>query len=301
MALPQREEGVQKEDKVALPEKDNVLSLFKSAHHVLKEREKFFRIDTGSKALNRILGGGIEQGAVTEFFGEYRTGKTQICLQLLVMATLPKELGGNGGKAVYIDTEGSFRPERILQICRRFDVDPQEILNRIFVGKAPSTEKQMELVEEVMKVSDSEIILIIVDSLTANFRAEFMGKDLLFERQQLLNRHINQLNQLAAFAEKQPRAVVVTNQVMADLSNLFGEARQVAVGGNIVAHGTTHRIVLQREGSCTVARLVDSPYLPEAEGRFSITFNGIEDCNDRTPDSFDDLVHKMKEEIQYEE
>lgn len=296
MALPRREEGVQKEDQAALPEKDNVLSLFQSAHHVLKEREKFFRIDTGSKSLNRILGGGIEQGAVTEFFGEFRTGKTQICLQLLVMATLPQELGGNGGKAVYIDTEGSFRPERILQICRRFDVDSQEILNRIFVGKAPSTEKQMELVEEVMKVSDTEIILVIVDSLTANFRAEFMGKDLLFERQQLLNRHISQLNQLAAFAEEQPRAVVVTNQVMADLSNLFGETRQVAVGGNIVAHGTTHRISLQREGSRTVARLVDSPYLPEAEGSFSITFNGIEDCGDRIPDSFDDLVHKMKEE-----
>ncbi len=283
-----------KRDKNRDRQDESILSLFQSAHHVLQEREKFFRIHSGSESLNRVLGGGVEQGAITEFFGEYRTGKTQICLQLAVMATLPEELGGNGGKTVYIDTEGSFRPERIVQICRRYDVDPREVLDRIFVGKAPTTKKQMQLIEEVAGIDDSEIILVVVDSLTANFRAEFMGKDQLFERQQLLNKHISQLNQLAAFAEGQPRAVVVTNQVTADLSDLFGETRPIAVGGNIVAHGTTHRISLQRERDRTIVRLVDSPYLPETEGSFRITFNGIEDCNDAEPDSFDDLVHKLK-------
>lgn len=273
----------------------NTLFLFRSAHHIFQERKRFFRIHSGSESLNRVLGGGIEQGAITEFFGEYRTGKTQICLKLAVMATLPENLGGNDGKTVYIDTEGSFRPERIVQICEGHDIDHREVLDRIFVGKAPNTKKQMQLIEEIARVDDSEIILVIVDSLTANFRAEFMGKDHLFERQQLLNKHISQLNQLAAFAEGKPKAVVVTNQVIADFSNLFGETHPIAVGGNIVAHGTTHRISLQRVKDRTIARLVDSPYLPETEGSFRITFNGIEDCGDSEPDSFDDLVQKLKE------
>ncbi len=271
-------------------------SIFQSADAVLKTRKGYFRIDTGSKALNRLLGGGIEQGAITEFFGEYRTGKTQICLQLLVMSVLPKEFGGNGGKAIYIDTEGSFRPERIIQICEHYGADPEMVLNRIYVGKAHNTQKQMELVSAIHQSGDSKIILVIVDSLTANFRAEFLGKEQLMERQQLLNRHINDLNQLASFAPKFPRAVVVTNQVMANVSELFADQKQVAVGGNIVAHGTTHRIFLSRQPSGSIrVQLIDSPYLPEETSFFRITSGGIADDHEQAASDFSEFTKKMSE------
>ncbi len=274
---------------------------FLTAKELLTSRKDYFRISTGSKDIDRILGGGIEQGAITEFYGEYRTGKTQICLQLLLSVTLPSNLGGMGAQAVFIDTEGNFRPERIRQMCGRYEVDPMDVLDNIFVGKAYDTKTQIQLVSELDNLkTERDIRLLVIDSLTSNFRVEYTGESKLIERQQALNRHLNQLAQVSSFADEQPMAVVFTNQVIGNVNKPYKDAPS-AVGGHIIAHASTHRIQLTRTSDFTdkvpvlMATLIDSPYLPEDSARFKITELGIVDGDNETTQEFKDFLQKMRE------
>lgn len=273
---------------------------FLTARELLNSRCDYFRIPTGSKDIDRILGGGIEQGAITEFYGEYRTGKTQICLQLLLFVTLPVQLGGMGAQAVFIDTEGNFRPERIRQMCGRYEVDPTDVLDNIFVAKAHNTKTQIGLVSELSDfLKDHDVKLLIIDSLTANFRVEYTGEAKLIERQQALNRHLNQLAQLSAFADEEPLAIVFTNQVIGSISKPYLDAPS-AVGGHIIAHASTHRVQLRRTSDFTEkvpvleATLVDSPNLPESTAKFKITEFGITDSDNETTRDFKDFLQQVR-------
>ncbi|AKG39367.1 DNA repair and recombination protein RadA [Infirmifilum uzonense] len=248
---------------------------FITAKELFEKRKNVEYISTGVKALDDLLEGGIEVGSLTEFIGEFGAGKTQLCHQLSVMVQLPKEKGGLGARALYIDTEGTFRPERVVQIARAKGADPEKVLENIIYARAYNSDHQMLLVDEAKKyIEKNNIRLIIVDSLINHFRSEYPGRENLASRQQKLNRHISQLHKLASLYNL---AVVVTNQVMAAPDIFFGNPLKPA-GGNIMAHGFTYRIWFRKakEGK-RIARIIDSPKHAEKEAAFAISEDGVTD------------------------
>jgi DNA repair protein RadA len=242
-----------------------------------RRRENVTYITTGSKEFDGLLGGrGIESRAITEAFGAYGSGKTQLGLTLAVRVQLPAEQGGANGKCVFIDTEGTFRPQRIKQIAEAMNANPEKVLKNIFVARAFNSDHQMLLLEKIgeMIKNGEPIKLLIIDSLTAHFRAEFAGRGQLADRQQKLNRYMHDLMKLA---ETHNLAVYVTNQVMANPAQMFGDPT-TAIGGNIVGHASTYRLYLRRgkQGS-RVAKLIDSPNLPDNEIVYFVTDAGVTD------------------------
>jgi DNA repair protein RadA len=248
---------------------------FESGTTLLERRKRLGRITTNSKALDELLGGGVETQAITEFSGEFGTGKTQIAHQVAVDVQTASAQGGLGGEVVYIDTESTFRPERIVDMAKGVGIDPEEALRRIHVARAFNSNHQMLLVQKAQELArERPIRLLVVDSLTAHFRSEYLGRGELAPRQQHLNRH---LHELLRFADTYNAAIVVTNQVSARPDILFGDPTR-PIGGNIVAHAATYRVYLRKsKPPKRIARLIDSPNLPEGEAVFSLTGEGIRD------------------------
>ncbi len=257
---------------------------FETADELLEKRKQLRRITTGSKDLDNLFLGGIETGSMTELYGEFRAGKTQLAHQICVNAFLPLEHGGLVEKSpeeisvVYIDTEGTFRPERIISMAKRWNdlLDPQKVLKRIKVGRAFNSDHQVALVDEAAQfVKEENVKVLVVDSLTAHFRAEFIGRGTLAERQQKLNAHIHALQRLCASFHL---AVIVTNQVHAKPDMFFGDPT-APVGGHIVGHAAQTRVYLRKsKGERRIARIADSPLLPEGEAVFALTEEGIVDA-----------------------
>ena len=250
---------------------------FQDGIEYAKKRSNIFHITTGSKNVNELLGGrGVESKAVTEAFGAFGSSKTQLGLTLAINTQLPEDKGGVNGKSVFIDTEGTFRPARIKQIAEGLGLDPEKVLKNIFVARALNSDHQILLLEKISEmIKDGEPIkLIIIDSLTAHFRAEFSGRGQLADRQQKLNKYLHNLIRLA---EQHNLAIYVTNQVMANPAQMFGDPT-TPIGGNILGHFSTYRMYLRRgkKGS-RVAKLIDSPNLPDNECVFFVTDNGIVD------------------------
>ncbi len=242
-----------------------------------KKREEIRNITTGSKNIDNLLGGkGIETGAITEAYGAYGSGKTQLGLQLAVNVQLPLEKGGANGKAVIIDTEATFRPERIKQVAEGIQANPEKVLKNIFVARAFNSDHQILLLDKITEMikNGEPIKLVIIDSLTAHFRAEFAGRGQLADRQQKLNKYLHNLMKLA---EQHNLAIYVTNQVMANPAMMFGDPT-TPVGGNILGHASTYRMYLRRgKKDSRVAKLIDSPNLPDNETIFFLTKEGIRD------------------------
>ena len=242
-----------------------------------KKRKDIFYITTGSESLNNLLGGkGVESKSITEAYGAFGSGKTQMGLTLAVGVQFPLNSGGANGKAVYIDTEGTFRPDRIRQIAEGVGANPEKVLKNILVARAFNSDHQILLLDKVTELvkNGEPIKLMVIDSLTAHFRAEFAGRGQLADRQQKLNKYMHQLMKLA---EQHNIAVFVTNQVMTNPAMMFGDPT-VPIGGNIVGHASTYRIYLRRgkQGS-RVAKLIDSPNLPDNEALFYVTEAGVRD------------------------
>jgi DNA repair protein RadA len=242
-----------------------------------KKRQEVKNITTGSKNLDNLLGGkGIETKAITEAHGAYGSGKSQLGFTLAVNVQLPTEKGGANGKAVIIDSEGTFRPERIRQIAESIGANPEKVLKNILVARAFNSSHQILLVDKITEMikNGEPIKIVVIDSLTAHFRAEYAGRGQLADRQQKLNKYIHQLIKLA---EQHNLAIYVTNQVMANPAVMFGDPT-VAIGGHVLGHGATYRLYLRRgkKGS-RVAKLIDSPNLPDDETIFFITKAGIRD------------------------
>ena len=254
---------------------------FMTATEAARQRADIIHLSTGSKELDKLLGGGMETGSITEMFGEFRTGKTQICHTLCVTCQLPLSSGGGEGKALYIDTEGTFRPERLVQIAERFGLNPQDVLDNVAYARAYNTEHQMTLLTQAASMmSESRYALLIVDSATALFRTDFTGRGQLSERQQILGQYLRKLHRLA---DEFGVAVVITNQVVAnpDGSMSFaGAANQnKPIGGNIIAHASTTRLSLRKgRGTTRICKIYDSPCLAEAEAQFGISESGINDA-----------------------
>lgn len=249
---------------------------FIRADELLKMRQNVLRLTTGSKTMNELIGGGIETQTITEFYGQYGSGKSQMCHQLCVNVQLPTEKGGLNSGALYIDTENTFRTERIVQMAQHLGLVPEEVAKNIIVAEAYTSDHQMFLLDNADKIiKENGIHLIIVDSLTSHFRSEYLGRGMLAERQQKLNKHMHKLVRLARAFNA---AAVVTNQVMAKPDVFFGDAVH-PIGGHIVAHTSHTRLYLRKSarGPVRIARLVSSSYLPEGERVFKITENGVED------------------------
>ncbi|MEM1559928.1 MAG: DNA repair and recombination protein RadA [Ignisphaera sp.] len=248
---------------------------FKTALELKKERMSLPKITTSSRNLDNILGGGVEVKTITEFFGEFGSGKTQLCHQLTVNVQLLREKGGLSKKAVYIDTEGTFRWERIESMAKSLGLDPDKVMEGILYIRAVNSDHQMAVAEELKELIPKEDIgLVVVDSITGHFRAEYPGRENLAVRQQKLNKH---LHQLMALAELYDVAVVITNQVMARPDIFYGDPT-VAIGGHVLYHAPGVRVQLKKSrGNRRIARVVDAPHLPENEAVFMITEEGIRD------------------------
>ena len=248
---------------------------FEPGDVILERRQNLKKLTSQSKALDELMGGGFETQAIVEFYGEFGSGKTQICFQLAVNATMDHEKGGLEGEVVVIDTENTFRPERIAQMATALDLDPVEVLHKIHVARAFNSSHQMLLVEKASEMArDVPVRLMIVDSLTAHFRAEYVGRGALAERQQLLNKH---MHDLLRFGDVNNAVIAVTNQVSSKPDAFFGDPTR-PIGGHIVGHAATYRIYLRKsKGGKRIARLVDSPNLPEAEAVISVSEIGIRD------------------------
>jgi DNA repair protein RadA len=247
---------------------------FESGEEVMRRREKIEKITTGSESFDALMDGGFETGAITEIFAEFGSGKTQIAHILAARTQLMNE---KDPIAVYIDTENTFRPERLKQLAEGAGVDPNLALKNVKVARAYNSDHQMMLVEKVEDLITKQglnVKLLIVDSLTAHFRAEFVGRGTLAERQQKLNRHMHALLKLA---DSHNLCVYVTNQVMAKPDQFFGDPT-AAIGGHIVGHASTFRIYLRKgkKGS-RVAKLVDAPNLPDGEVNFFVEEEGLKD------------------------
>ncbi len=248
---------------------------FLTGTELAERRTSVGKITTGSESLNELLGGGVETQAITEFYGEFGSGKTQLGLQVAVTVQLPEDKGGLKGHAIIIDTENTFRPERIVQIAEGVDMDPQEALSRIHVGRAYNSHQQTLMVDKARELAKQfPVRLLVVDSLTAAFRAEYVGRGTLADRQQKLNKHMHDLSR---FGDLYNSAVLVTNQVSAKPDAFFGDPTR-PIGGHIVGHTSTFRIYLRKsKAGKRVCRLVDSPNLPENEAIITISEKGIHD------------------------
>jgi DNA repair protein RadA len=248
---------------------------FETGIEVLERRKTVHKIHTGSEAFDELMGGGIETQSITEFYGEFGSCKTQFGHQLCVNVQRSPDDGGLEGHALYIDTENTFRPERIAQMAEAYGMDLDDVLSKIHVARAFNSNHQMLLVERAAEVCRKfPIKVIVVDSLTAHFRAEFVGRGTLANRQQKLNRHMHDLQRLGGLHNA---AVVVTNQVSSKPDAFFGDPTR-AIGGHIVGHTSTFRIYLRKsKGGKRICRLIDSPHLPEGEAVVTVSEIGIRD------------------------
>jgi DNA repair protein RadA len=253
---------------------------FESADKILKRKQDANRITTGVAALDALIGGGVETQAITEAYGQFSSGKSQLGFSLSVGVQMPKDNGGLGKNTLFIDTENTFSPNRIVSIAKARGMDPEKTLKNIFVARAFNSEHQIFLVEKAAEIiEDKNIGLIIIDSLTSHFRADYIGRGELASRQQKLNKHLHALQRLA---DGHNIAVYVTNQVMARPDMLFGDPT-APVGGHVLAHQATYRLYLRKGKAGTrVGRLIDAPNLPEAECIFRITEDGPADVLDGT-------------------
>ena len=248
---------------------------FVSGEALLNRRRQVQKLTAKVQSIDDLLGGGFETQSLVEVYGEFGSGKTQIGHQLAVNCTMPLEEGGFDGDIFYIDTEDTFRPERITQMARGHGLDPDEVLARIHVARAYNSAHQMLLVDEIKKMSKNfNVKLIIVDSLTSHFRAEFIGRGMLATRQQKLNRHLKDLKQLA---DVNNALVLVTNQVHSKPDAMWGDPTK-PIGGHILGHASTFRLYLRKaKGGRRIARLVDSPNLPDGECVYQVTEDGLRD------------------------
>ncbi|KAI0879307.1 DNA repair protein rhp51 [Hypoxylon argillaceum] len=253
---------------------------FTTATEMHLRRSELISITTGSKNLDTLLAGGIETGSVTELFGEFRTGKSQICHTLAVTCQLPFDMGGGEGKCLYIDTEATFRPVRLLAVANRYGLNGEEVLDNVAYARAYNSDHQLQLLTQAATMMcETRFSLLIVDSATSLYRTDFLGRGELSSRQTHLAKFLRSLQRLA---DEFGIAVVITNQVVAQVdggpSSMFNPDPKKPIGGNIMAHASTTRISLKKgRGETRIAKIYDSPCLPESDCLFAINEDGIGD------------------------
>jgi DNA repair protein RadA len=247
---------------------------FSTADEVLEKRNKMSRYTTGSENFDGLLNGGFESQAVTELAGEFGSGKSQICHTLCVAAT--KLIENDSGNVIFIDSENTFRANRVHQIAEQRGLDPLPILEKIFHCKIYSSEHLESVIDDLDKsIEQYNAKIVIIDSIISLHRAEFSGRGTLAERQQRLGK---MLNKLRRYADIYNIAVIITNQVVS-YPDGSGFDFMKAAGGNIMGHGSTYRIFLRKSGKNRVATMHDSPSHPYQNVKFTISESGIQDAS----------------------
>ena len=252
---------------------------FVRGDELVELRKNIRKLTSGCSSLDTLLNGGIETQSLTEFYGEFGSGKSQLCHQLCVTVQLGEAQGGLNGSVLYVDTEATFRPERVQQIAPRFGIKPKEVLKGIVYAEAYTSNHQTVLLENADEViKENNIKLIIIDSVMSHFRSEYIGREMLANRQQQLNKHLHKLMRLSRAFNT---ATVITNQVMASPDAFFSKAVS-PVGGHILGHMSHNRIFLRKgRNNMRIAKLTASPSLPEGEVPMRITERGIESDEDQ--------------------
>lgn len=248
---------------------------FRSAYEYMNATQGRSRISTGSGELDAALGGGVETGIITELSGSFGSGKTQICYTLAV--TVQGE--PMKAKAAIIDTENTFTADRLMQVARERGLDERAAMEGVMVAKSYNSDHLQLLINILPDMLTRENIkLVVVDSVIGQLRSEYLGRGTLADRQQKLN---GMLATLMRYAQAFDVAVVVTNQIESRPDVLFRDPNQ-PTGGNIMAHAGTQRLYLRRgKDNLRIAKLIDSPNLPESEARFLITEKGIENISEK--------------------
>ncbi|CAB4065770.1 RAD51 [Lepeophtheirus salmonis] len=236
---------------------------FTTANEIHNQRSHMIQITTGSKELNKLLKGGIETGSITELFGEFRTGKSQLCYTLAITCQLPIDHGGAEGKCLFIDTEGTFRPERLLAVAQRYNLSGKDALDNVAFARAYNSDHQSQLlIQASALMAESRYALIIVDSSTALYRADYSGRGELNARQIHLARFLRILHLVAQM----------------DGAAMFSADPKKPIGGHIMAHSSTTRLYLRKgRGEQRICKIYSSPCLAEGEAIFAITSDGIGD------------------------
>jgi DNA repair protein RadA len=274
-----------------LTENDLLSKDFSTAEDMLEKRNKISRYPTGSSSFDTFLDGGFETQAMTEIAGEFGSGKSQICQTLCAAATTLMEndrpveniAQSPPESIIFIDTENTFKANRIHQIAEQKNLDPEDILKRIYHCNIYSSGQLEALIDELPKfIERYNTKIVIIDSIISLHRAEFSGRGTLVERQQRLGR---MLNKLRRYAEVYNLAVVITNQVVSYSDGTSGFDHMKAAGGHIVGHGSTYRIFLKRSGKNRTAIMQDSPSHPYQRVKFSISESGIQDSSYETEES----------------
>jgi DNA repair protein RAD51 len=270
-----------KADKIIAEGQKLIPTGFTTATEMHLRRSQIIQITTGSKELDKLLKGGIETGSITEMFGEFRTGKSQLAHTMAVTCQLPIDMGGAEGKCLYIDTEGTFRPERLLATAERFGLAGNDVLDNVAYARAYNTDHQSQLlVQASAMMAESRYAMLIVDSATALYRTDYSGRGELSARQMHLARFLRMLLRLA---DEFGVAVLISNQVVAQVDGgaMFAADPKKPIGGNIIAHASTTRLYLRKgRGENRICKIYDSPCLPEDEAVFAINADGIGDAKD---------------------
>lgn len=257
-------------------------------------------VDSGSEELNRILGGGYLTAVSYVLWGGGASGKTEAAITAIVSAFRPYGQGGLKKEGedldvLFIDTEGTFAQavSRLPKICERFGMDVDYVTEHIQVCKPTSSEQQAEMTkQELAHVQNGErdYKIVVVDSLIALFRQEFVGRGTLSDRQQKLNKHIKDLKDIIFLSDG---VLIVTNQIQSNPAVMFGDPDKEA-GGNIVGHNLDVHVKFKKTSEKKAYRLVsitDASWLPQADARVWITELGICDSGDiKKTDTTDDEV-----------
>ncbi len=265
-------------EKVIEAARKSMAITFVRGDELVEIRKNVRKLTTGCSSLDRLLNGGIETQSLTEFYGEFGSGKSQLCHQMCVTVQLGEAQGGLNGSVLYIDTEATFRPERLMQMAPRFGLKPEDALKGVVYAEAYTSNHQTVLLENADEViKENNVRLIIVDSVMSHFRSEYLGREMLAPRQQQLNKHLHKLMRLSRAFNT---AAVITNQVLASPDAFFSKAVS-PTGGHILGHMSHSRIFLRKgRSNVRIAKLTASPSLPEGEVPMRITERGIESDED---------------------
>ena len=256
-----------------LRENDIISHEFITGNEDMKKRKELEKIRTGSSKLDEFLKGGIETGAITELFGAFGSGKSQLCHQMSVNAQV--QLKGN---VIFVDTESTFRPERIEEMAIGQGLDPVEILEGIKKCKVYNSGGLEYIIKNMGRfVEEYNAKLVVVDSIIALHRADYSGRGTLADRQQRIN---TILHRLLRISEIYKIAVIMTNQITTSPDTFFGDPNK-PTGGNIIGHAATYRLYIVKAGKIRKAKMIDSPYHEVGECPFKITKEGITDVDSK--------------------